>query len=258
MINTQMAHCLWNDFEGPRKLHLANWPLVCMKKKIGGLGVPNLQDVNLCLLASWIKRYLAGEGKCWRTIVDNKYNTQSPSIFSSNTVGVSKFWSGIMWAVKAVKFGYRWVVGDGSKIKFWEDTWFGTSPLAVQFWSLYTICNEQNATISEVWDGHTLKISFRRTFDQAMMENWYALEQIATSIVFTGDMDALIWQYSASGKYTTSSLYSIINFRGVEQIFIPSLWSILIPPRVHIFLWLLSHNKIMTRDNLKKETHEQT
>ena len=32
MINTQMANCLWNDFEGNRKIHLANWKLVCMKK----------------------------------------------------------------------------------------------------------------------------------------------------------------------------------------------------------------------------------
>jgi hypothetical protein len=39
-----------------------------------------------------------------------------------------------MWAVNSVKFGFRWIVGDGSKIKFWEDTWFGTSPLSAQFW----------------------------------------------------------------------------------------------------------------------------
>ena len=35
MINSQMAHCLWNDFEGHRKLHLANWKLVCIKKEFG-------------------------------------------------------------------------------------------------------------------------------------------------------------------------------------------------------------------------------
>src|SRR4051812_13511241 len=55
MINTQMGNCLWNDFEGHRKIHLANWKLVCMKKKFGGLGIPNLQEVNMCLLGSWIR-----------------------------------------------------------------------------------------------------------------------------------------------------------------------------------------------------------
>lgn len=44
-----MEHSLWNDFEGHWKLHLANGKLVYMKKGIGGLDIPNLQEVNLYL-----------------------------------------------------------------------------------------------------------------------------------------------------------------------------------------------------------------
>jgi hypothetical protein len=28
---------------------------------------------------------------------------------------------GFMWAAKAAKMGYRWKIGNGHKIKFWED-----------------------------------------------------------------------------------------------------------------------------------------
>jgi hypothetical protein len=28
-----------------------------MKKEFGGLGIPNLQDLNICLVDSWIKGY---------------------------------------------------------------------------------------------------------------------------------------------------------------------------------------------------------
>jgi hypothetical protein len=63
MINTQMANCLWNDFEGHRKINLANWKMICKKKKYGGLGVPDLGNINLCLLGSWIKRYCKDDGK---------------------------------------------------------------------------------------------------------------------------------------------------------------------------------------------------
>lgn len=45
-------------------------------------------------------------------------------------------WIGVMWAVQSIKFGYRWQVGDSAKIRFWEDTWFGTSPLAVHFFDI--------------------------------------------------------------------------------------------------------------------------
>jgi hypothetical protein len=47
-----MAHCLWNNDCDSHKYHLANWKLVSMKKEIGGLGVPNLRELNLCLLGS--------------------------------------------------------------------------------------------------------------------------------------------------------------------------------------------------------------
>ena len=84
------------------------------------------------------------------------------------------------------------------------------------------------------------------------MELWYELEQIASSITFSTDCDALIWKYNANGKYSASSFYSIISNRGVTLVAIPAIWSLVIPPRVHIFLWLLSNNKLMTHDNLEK------
>jgi hypothetical protein len=44
------------------KLHLANWKLACKNKEHGGLGVPDLGNVNLCPLASLVKRYSKFDG----------------------------------------------------------------------------------------------------------------------------------------------------------------------------------------------------
>jgi hypothetical protein len=49
-LQTQMAHCLWNNSEECHRYHLANWKHVSMEKEYGGLGVPNLRDLNICLL----------------------------------------------------------------------------------------------------------------------------------------------------------------------------------------------------------------
>lgn len=46
IINSHMAHCLWDSYEGHNKIHLANWDLVSMKKEYGGVSVPNLKDLN--------------------------------------------------------------------------------------------------------------------------------------------------------------------------------------------------------------------
>jgi len=50
--------------------------------------------------------------------------------------------------------------------------------------------------------------------------------------------------------YSSQSLYKIINFRGILPVYVPAVWNLKIPPRVHFFLWLLSKNKLLTRDNL--------
>ena len=47
LINSQMAHCFWDNYEGHHRYHLANWGLVTQKKQYGGLGVPNIAEMNL-------------------------------------------------------------------------------------------------------------------------------------------------------------------------------------------------------------------
>jgi hypothetical protein len=32
-----------------------------------------------------------------------------------------RFWKGFLWAFQAANFGSQWLVGDGRKVKFWED-----------------------------------------------------------------------------------------------------------------------------------------
>jgi hypothetical protein len=91
LIESQMSNCLWNDEAEAHRYHLASWRMVTMKKKFGGLGVPNLRDLNLCLLASWISRYSRDDGKIWKALIDFKYNTSNPNILSCREVGASNF-----------------------------------------------------------------------------------------------------------------------------------------------------------------------
>jgi hypothetical protein len=46
----------------------------------------------------------------------------------------------------------------------------------------------------------------------------------------------LVWQFQSSGIYSSQSLYAIINFRGVKPVYLPSVWKIIVPPRIHFFL----------------------
>jgi hypothetical protein len=115
--------------------------MVSQKKEFGGLGIQNIREFNLCLLASWIKRYHLDKNKIWKTIVDFKYNL-SPNILCANPTHCSPFWKGVMWAASAARVGYKWKVGNGRKVLFWEDIWLGQCSLAILFWDLYVVVNE--------------------------------------------------------------------------------------------------------------------
>jgi hypothetical protein len=72
--------------------------------------------------------------------VDHKYNN-NPNIFCCPIIGASPFWKGVLWATKAAQIGgvlkwqigAPWKVGNGQTIRFWEDCWFGTCSLAIQY-----------------------------------------------------------------------------------------------------------------------------
>ena len=86
-----------------------------LKNEYGGLGLPNLRDLNISLLASWLQRYKIDKDKLWKELIDCKYETHKPNIFQTKTEGASSFFKGFMWAAQAARMGYKWKVGNGKK-----------------------------------------------------------------------------------------------------------------------------------------------
>jgi hypothetical protein len=158
----------------------------------------------------------------------------------------------VILASKTVKMGYRWLPRNGKSVKFWEDTWFGTAPLAIQFWDLYCMCNENVKTIAEVWVNKELRLSFRRNFSANLGQLWDELCAVVGQVELNQVSDSLVWYYEKSGTYSTH-YYAVISFRGVTPVFLPAIWNIQVPLKIHLFLWLLSHNRLATVDNLNKK-----
>ena len=81
---------------------------------------------------------------------------------------------------------------------------------------------------------------------------WDGVCQLASAISFSEEEDSLIYQFSSNGVYNVQSFYKIINFKGVQPVFQSLLSRVLRFLRVQYFLWLLSKNGLLTRDNLNK------
>ena len=96
--------------------------------------------------------------------------------------------------------------------------------------------NEKGATISQVWDGVNLKLTFRRSVSQNLMLQWEDLCSIASSINLSDEIDNIIWMYDSRGVFSVKTLYSVLSFRGMVPVHIPAMWKLGVPPRIHIFL----------------------
>ena len=151
MITSQMSHFCWGNMGDSHKYHLANWGLISRRKEFGGMGVPNLRDFNMALLASWGKRFFDDRASDWKKILAYKYNINSPNFFSTRATLGSPFVKSLSWALAAAKNFYMWIPADGKSIAFWHDICIGDCSLKTASWDLYDICQQQESTLAQVW-----------------------------------------------------------------------------------------------------------
>jgi hypothetical protein len=73
------------------------------------------------------------------------------------------FWAGLMNLKGTfLNFG-SFVIGDGSQLRFWEDSWYGKQSFKDMFLNLYGIVRRKNVTLRSVLPTIPLNVELRRT-----------------------------------------------------------------------------------------------
>jgi hypothetical protein len=62
----------------------------------------------------------------------------------------------------------------------------------VQFWDLYSICNEKTKTIAEIWVNGEQRLYFRRIFKYRMMQTWNELLAVVEQLVLNDEPDTIV------------------------------------------------------------------
>ena len=140
--------------------------------------------------------------------------------------------------------------GSQSQVKFWEDIWYSNYSFATLYPHLYHICKNIQVLLTEVIHSQGKCISFRRTLTEVDRQEWGSILHILSNISFTHLQDRISWRWEPTGQFSVRSLYKILNFRG--EIATNSLlwWTVPIPHKIQIFMWLVCKHKILTRDVL--------
>jgi hypothetical protein len=72
-----------------------------------------------------------------------------------------------------------------------------------------------------------------------------------TQTVLTEEQDKPVWKWTKGGKFTVKSVYNRLCNAGLDRSF-KHLWKSKVPLKIKIWLWMIWHNAIATRDNLLK------
>ena len=157
---------LWTGIGDDHKIHLLNWSKICSPVKNGGLGIRCLRRFSSALLAKWLWRYGLENDAFWKRVIGAKYGNEwggwcTKSVFRAYGVCLWKFIrSGWLFFSKFIQYD----VGDGTRVKFWDDVWCRDRPFKEVFPDLYNISRSRHALVSEVMRCANGRISWDMQF----------------------------------------------------------------------------------------------
>ena len=119
-----MTSFLWGGGALERKTHWVKWDVVCFENRHGGLGLRNLTLLNKALIGKWIWRFASDRNCAWKILISSKYGLDGLgwcSKESSGPFGVG-FWKEILKESNWVKENWRFIIGNGTGLRFWLDS----------------------------------------------------------------------------------------------------------------------------------------
>ena len=149
-------------------------------------------------------------------------------------------------------------IGDGSRVKFWQDRWCGETSLAVSYPELFRFCRDKEASVAAlmkynngvlVWD-----INFLRGVHAQELEAMSGfLDTIYGSSIKGFGEDKMCWKPSRDKRFKVNDCYRILV--GFTDFCFPwkSIWKQKIPSRVVFFVFTAALGKYLTIDNLRKK-----
>ncbi|RVX05281.1 Transposon TX1 uncharacterized 149 kDa protein [Vitis vinifera] len=220
---------LWSGVGEGKRDHLVRWDIVCKPKTIGGLGLGNISWRNLVLLGKWLLRYPREGSALWHQVILSIYGSHSNGWDANTLVRWSHRcpWKAIAQVFQEFSLITRYVVGNGDRIRFWEDLWQGDQHLGIQYPRLFRVVVDKNISISSVlgpsrpflWN-----LNFRRKLSDYEIEDLEGFMRAFFSQILFSSIISIFWIFSE----------------------LPSkfVWNSQVPFKVKSFVWLFQLAKM--------------
>ena len=100
---------------------------------------------------------------------------------------------------RSTKYNCSFKIGDGSRIKLWEDVWCGENTLMAIFPSIYAMAGTKGARVEELWEPAGVEGSWnlrleRHFYDLELKEIQRFISTVNKNSISPGSADSLLWK----------------------------------------------------------------
>jgi hypothetical protein len=248
-MDTARKRFFWQGGNMKKKYHLIKWNKITKPKNRGGLGIKDLRRMNISLLCKWWWKAENGEG-IWHDIIRKKYMKKGMVGLLAKSPKNSPMWNDLLKVRHVYLKGRSMKVGNGKNTSFWHDRWCGLVSLADKFPDLYKLCVDQDCSV-EYMKMKKWRLSFRRWLHEDLQCQYRRLHDIVFRYDINSVKDHAFWDWDKSGVFSVKSTYKYLSRHDYGPNY-KMIWKAKLPLKIKIFMWLVSQNVILTKDNLIK------
>ncbi|RVW31255.1 putative mitochondrial protein [Vitis vinifera] len=185
------ASSMWDGVEEKVRRRLALWK----RQYISKGGRITLIKSTLASMANLPNVYIPyAQDNLWKQVISTKYGQEEYGWRAKKASGAAGVgvWKEIMKESEWCWENLAFLVGKGSKIKFWKDSWCTETPLSQCFNHLFVLAVHRDATIEEMWDQHSAK-------------------EIGILFLPSMEDDSVIWRQGRNGRYRVKEAYRLLD-----------------------------------------------
>ena len=251
----------WSNAKEKGGIRWIAWNKIVDTKSMGGLGVRDLKEFNIALVAKQSWRILQNPQSLLSRIFKAKYFQKTSLLQAISKANASHAWRSILKGNELLKSGIKWIIGRGAQTHMWIDNWLPTNPPRPP--KGLTNCIDKNTKVCEFINPETNWWDINKLNSFVAQEDVEIVKTIRPS--GTDVKDSIIWMHTKEGQYSAKSGYKLQRFNTSQTL--PSssnignnlllevckkVWKLNSPPKIKHFWWRVAHNAIPTAENLRR------
>ena len=217
---------------------------MCTDKRKGGLGIKSFSKMNKALLCKWSSRFANDRNSLWRKVICSKFGKTKGGWHTYDLrggYGIS-LWKEIRKEWPSFSQNTVFSLGDGRRINFWKDVWFGEEALCSIYPSLFNLALNKEATVTDTWDSGKGEGCWSPTFLRPL--NDWEIEEVERFLQTLCDQnlcplgeDKLLFKDVREKWFSVKIMYKGLDPSPAIEFPYRSVWNPVVSPKIGFFAW---------------------